>query len=88
MDGCQEQTVSLLRGMRSDRRTYERPGDHEQNVSEKHLRIGERTGARRRQENLSGGGYAKRIAIGGRQFHISGGDALRGDTRSHPEHDG
>ena len=40
------------------------------------------------QQKLSGGAYAKRIAIKKTQSNISGGDALRGDTRSHPEHDG
>ena len=59
------------------------------------------------QLQISGGVYAKRIAIretnnltfpvactqsaslsSTLQFDISGGDALRGHTRSHPEHDG
>ena len=31
---------------------------------------------------------AKRIAMQEQQLNIFGGDALRGHTRSHPEHDG
>ena len=37
--------------------------------------------------NISGGICAKPIAIGGKlKLKISGGDTLRGNTRTHPEH--
>ena len=35
--------------------------------------------------NSAGGGFSNGFA---KQILFSGGDALRGDTRSHPEHDG
>ena len=62
------------------RRLHKRPGVHEGNAE--HLRV-----ECRRHEAFHARAWN---ADGTRQktFHNSGGDALRGDTRSHPEHDG
>ena len=85
MDIRQEQTVSLLTGMRTDGWTYKSLAEREaaQSAAE--------SGGQGHEQREQLKDFRWRIRRAqrhwrNRQYQISGGDALRGDTRSHPEH--
>ena len=73
---------------RQTKQSHERPGVHEADA--KHLRIGraDLRAASRAYNEAARGEPGRKDVRQKKQLYLSGGDALRGDTRSHPEHDG